>query len=318
MKAMVESTTTAQIAPGGVRLQCPRCGASLREPTCAMCGFMMREENGIWLALPEERVVHYAQFIRDYERIRVAEGRSSASAEFYLSLPYKDLSRRNSGQWAIRAHTFDYLLRRLLPAPERDGSTRVLDIGAGNGWMSYRLMRCGYEPTAVDLLTNHEDGLGAAEHCRSSVGTLFPRFRAESSSLPFAADQFDVVLFNASFHYSESYSESFGEALRCARPGGFVIISDTPWYRRNESGQQMVAERHARFRQRYGTASDSIKSLEYLTDERLDALARKFSIQWTKYAPWYGFGWAMRPVVAKLRGRREPSRFHIYVARKNA
>jgi hypothetical protein len=50
-----------------------------------------------------------------------------------------------------------------------------------------------------------------------------------------------------------------------------VIISDTPWYSRDESGKRMVTERNSAFIERYGTASDSIKSLEYMTDERLIA-----------------------------------------------
>jgi hypothetical protein len=97
-----------------------------------------------------------------------------------------------------------------------------------------------------------------------------------------------------------------------------VIVSDTPWYSSEESGRQMVAERKAQFRRRFGTASDSVKSQEYLTDVRLKALEKLLSIRWMSYIPWYGWKWAMRPLIATLRRRREPSRFRIYVARKNA
>jgi hypothetical protein len=106
------------------------------------------------------------------------------------------------------------------------------------------------------------------------------------------------------------------EALRCVRGGGIVVISDTPWYSKEESGRQMVSERHAAFLTRYGTTSDSIRSLEFLTDQRLRDLAERLSIRWITFSPRYGFKWAMRPLVAKLRNRREPSRFRIYVARK--
>jgi hypothetical protein len=127
-----------------------------------------------------------------------------------------------------------------------------------------------------------------------------------------------VIIFNASFHYSEDYEATLREALRCLKSGGLIIISDTPWYSREESGRQMVTERHALFCQRFGTASDSVNSLEYLTDERLRVLEKDLSIQWTVHSPWYGLKWAMRPWIAKLRGQREPSRFRIYVARKHA
>jgi SAM-dependent methyltransferase len=279
---------------------------------------VLREDHGVWLAMSDERIAYYAEFIRNYAHIRAAEGRGNTDPDFYLNLPYRDTSGINRGQWAIRARTFDYLTQNLLKAPAKPDITRILDIGAGNGWMSFRLALAGYAPVAVDLLTNHDDGLGAAEHYRFFLPKLFPRFQAESEHLPFADDEFDAAIFNASFHYSEDYSASLKETLRCVRIGGSVIICDTPWYLHEESGQQMVAERKAYYRRKYGTASDSLHSLEYLTDERLRLLERELSIRWNILEPWYGFKWALRPLLAKLRGRRTPSKFRIYVAQKNA
>ncbi|MGD0628857.1 MAG: class I SAM-dependent methyltransferase [Terracidiphilus sp.] len=182
--------------------------------------------------------------------------------------------------------------------------------------MSYRLALAGYSPFAVDLLTNNGDGLGAAEHFRKHLPAMFPRFQAELARLPFQDEQFDAVIFNASFHYAEDYAATLREALRCIRSGGMVIVCDTPWYSRDESGKKMLSERRAAFTERYGTASDSIRSLEYLTDERLWKLEEQLSVRWTVHLPRYGFRWAMRPVVAKFLNRREPSRFRIYVTRK--
>ncbi len=92
------------------------------------------------------------------------------------------------------------------------------------------------------------------------------------------------------------------EALRCLRRGGMVVISDTAWYSREESGRKMVSERHAAYLQKYGTASDSIRSLEFLTDERLRALEEQLSIRWTVVTPRYGLKWALRPWIAHVRG----------------
>ncbi|WP_255462363.1 class I SAM-dependent methyltransferase [Granulicella sp. WH15] len=272
--------------------------------------------NGIVHALPPARAAYYARFIADYEHIRAEEGRGSQSEEFYLSLPYKDSSGRNNSQWKIRSKSYDYLIRRVLKPLHHRGS--ILDLGAGNCWMSFRLALLGYSPIAVDLLTNEDDGLGAAAHFDKHLPNPIPRFQAEATHLPFQAGQFDAIIFNASFHYSEDYEATLRESLRCLKPGGLAIISDTPWYSREESGSLMVAERHAAFRQRFGTASNSVTSLEFLTDERLQTLAKKLSIQWTVHSPWYGLKWAMRPWISKLRHRREPSRFRIYVARKDA
>lgn len=300
----------------GVRLRCPRCQADLIELACLSCRFHLQNNNGILDALPPERAKHYARFIEEYERIRSAEGRGSEDESFYLGLPYADVSGRNRKQWKIRASSYDYLIAHVLKSNLPAEGGQILDLGAGNCWMSFRLAVAGHYPFALDLLTNDSDGLGAAEHYRGHLPRLFPRFRAELAHLPFQDEQFDTVIFNASFHYAENNEAVLREALRCVKAGGIVVISDTPWYALEDSGKQMVAERQAAFLHRYGTASDSIKSLEYLTDERLRTLEEQLSIHWTTYFPWHGFKWSMRPLVAKLRNRREPSRFRIYVARK--
>jgi SAM-dependent methyltransferase len=301
-----------------IALQCPRCQASTSGLRCTSCGFHMEIRHGIVHALPPERAAHYVRFIEDYERIRAAEGRGSASEAFYLGLPYRDTSGMNSKQWHIRARSYDYLLQHLLNQSSQVGGGRILDLGAGNCWMSFRLALAGYHPVAVDLLANDRDGLGAAAHYEKHLPAMFPRFQAEIAHLPFQDEQFDAVIFNASFHYSEDYAATLREALRCARKTGIVIVSDTPWYSSEESGNKMVAERRAAFSQRYGTASDSIESLEYLTSDRLRRLEEQFSIRWTTYSPRYGFKWALRPFLAKLRRRREPSQFRIYAARKDS
>jgi SAM-dependent methyltransferase len=300
----------------GVRPQCPRCRANINLWDCQFCGLQMPVENGIVKALPPDRTAHFARFMEDYEHIRAAEGRWSQQDDFYLNLPYKDVSGKNKKQWAIRARSFDHLMKHVLTRNLQHNGGRILDLGAGNCWMSYRLALANYRPFAVDLLTNDRDGIGAAEHFQKHLPAMFPRIQAELSRLPFQDGQFDAAIFNASFHYAEDYVATLREALRCVRNDGTVIISDTPWYSREESGRKMVAERNSAFLERYGTASDSIKSLEYLTDERLRTIEEQLGIRWTIHHPPYGLKWAMRPLVARLSNRREPSRFRIYATRK--
>jgi SAM-dependent methyltransferase len=276
----------------------------------------MLNEDGIWKALPAVRTAHFDRFLREYQVVREAEGRGSRDPEYYLALPFQDLSGHNQQQWAIRSRTYSFLEQRILPEIEAQTARNltVLDLGAGNGWLSYRLALRKHLPVAVDVFTSDLDGLAAAVHYRKKLPGLFPRFQAEVDRLPFADRQFDLAIFNASFHYSEDYFETLGEAIRCLRPGGTVIIADTAWYTADGSGQQMLAERRRTFNEQYGFPSDAIPSLEYLTDERLAALEQQFGIHWKIYAPFYGMGWAMRPLAAKLKGKREPSRFRIYVA----
>ena len=118
----------------------------LSDKTCALCGFVLREERGIWRALAPDRQRRFSQFMREYQEVRAREGRGSSSPDYYLALPYADLTGRNSWQWSIRSLTFRCLLRRLLPRLEQSLARPldILDIGAGNGWLSYRLAERGH------------------------------------------------------------------------------------------------------------------------------------------------------------------------------
>jgi len=304
-------------------LQCPNCRRgpcrtfSTSEPSCLSCGFVFSEFRGVYNALPQPREETFRQFVHDYESVRAKEGRGSDRSDYYLALPFKDLTGRNVWQWGIRARTFRFIERKLLPLIEDRSARRcdVLDIGAGNGWLSYRLALRGHRPVAVDLLDNETDGLGGARHY-FHVAPVFLRFKAEMDCLPFMPDQFDVVIFNASFHYSEDYGRTLKEALRCLRRGGHLIIADSPFYWKEESGQKMLQEKRAAFVRQFGFRSDSIQSQEYLTPKILRDLSTRLKLKWHIHKPWYGVNWALRPIKAQLMRRREPSKFFLLHAQR--
>lgn len=305
----------------GLRLLCSNCRRHLLATAsaenirpCPGCGFAISERGEIFRTLRPERQLYFDRFIEQYSAVRAKEGRGSSSSDYYLALPFQDLTGNNSWQWQIRARTFQHLEKHLLPEIERHHANGcdVLDIGAGNCWLSYRLGLRGHRPVAVDLLDNDADGLGAGAHYLRRMKRPFPRFQAEMDCLPFDAAQFDVVIFNASFHYSVDYEVTLAETLRCLRRPGHVIIADSAFYRRDESGRAMLEEKRGSFKQRFGFESDNIPSREYLTPQTLDRLANRFGIKWRTLRPWYGIDWALRPIKARLARRREPSRFYLF------
>jgi len=151
--------------------------------------------------------------------------------------------------------------------------------------LSFRLAQKAFSPVAIDLLVNDHDGLGAATNYENHLPEMFPHFQAESTKLPFTDGQFDAAIFNASFHYAESYENCLREALRCLKKGGLIIIADSPWYSQEKSGERMLAERRTTFLNRFGTLSNSIPSLEFLTDDRLARLELAFGIRWNRHTP---------------------------------
>jgi SAM-dependent methyltransferase len=257
------------------------------------------------------------KFLRDYLRIRQAEGRGSDRAEYYLALPYQDLSGRHADQWAIRGRTYRYFEQHVLPEFEREagGRLRILDLGAGTGWMSYRLSLRGHEVTPVDLLRDTRDGLDAAFHYAEALGRQLDCVEADFDDLPFASGAFDLGIFNASIHYSSDYRQTLGELRRCLKPGGSIAILDSPVYKRREHGEAMRRERHADFEKTYGFASDHAASIEYFDLPMLDQLSAALDLDWRIHRPWYGWGWHLRPLRAKLRGARPPSRFCILLGK---
>jgi SAM-dependent methyltransferase len=249
------------------------------------------------------------RFLEDYRTIRSAEGRGSGESAYYRALPYRDLSGKNSAQWAIRGRSYRYFERRVLAPIEREAGRPldVLDLGAGNCWMSYRLSLRQHRAVALDIFTDAMDGLRAARH----YGGRFPLLEAEFDHLPLRAASFDLAIFNASIHYSTDYRRTLNEVRRCLRPAGHLVIIDSPVYQVREHGERMRAERHDEFERRYGFRSDAVPSLEYFDEEALAALAGELKIRWSVHRPWYGWRWWSRPWKARLLGRRPPSRFWI-------
>jgi hypothetical protein len=97
-----------------------------------------------------------------------------------------------------------------------------------------------------------------------------------------------------------------------------VLVIDSPFYRREESGYRMVEERKQQFTRAFGCASDGMDSREFLTAGALAEVSAGVGLRWKVRKPWYGWKWAMRPVKARLLRRREPSKFHIFWAEVDA
>lgn len=297
---------------------CPECHGAL-EPQgtgdlhCPRDGIDFKNRNGIPNLLTDERLEHYHRFLEEYRIVRRHEGRASIDLEGYRVLPRVGPDHPHRAEWKIRAVSYHRLVTLVVePLTRERGPLAVADLGAGNGWMSRRLAMAGHRVAAVDILDDDSDGLGAhllSEH-------PFDTARAEFDRLPVASETLDLVVFNGALHYSTSYGRTLGEALRVLRPGGVVAVLDSPFYRSRGPGEAMVEERRAAFLQTYGFASDSIPCRGFLTFGELDRLAESLGLTWLTHRPFYGFRWALRPLEAILRGRREPATFLVLWAKK--
>src|SRR5271156_6235727 len=83
----------------GIQLRCPQCGNSIGDLpgdhhilTCSRCKMKIPCRRGVWQTLLPEREAYFERFVGDYQYIRAAEGRGSNSDDYYLALPFRDLS----------------------------------------------------------------------------------------------------------------------------------------------------------------------------------------------------------------------------------
>ncbi len=299
---------------------CPRCGSplDLSSPTeycCPKDGLHFQQVDGIWRMLLPEREPVFAQFRREYETVRRAEGRGG-SPDYYRALPFHDLSGRMPGDWQIRRASFNALIEKVIRPLESQAAQplRILDLGAGNGWLSNRLAQRGHAAAAVDLADNDFDGLGCYHYYESS----FVPVLAEFDHLPFVAGTVDLVIFNASLHYSVNYAVTLGEASRVLCPSGTLAVIDSPVYADPASGAQMVQERKIEFLNKYNFPSDALPSENYLTYQRVRELAAGLGMGVQLITPSYGLQWHLRPLKARLLRTREPAKFHLILFSKYA
>lgn len=251
-----------------------------------------------------------------YASHRAAEGRGSGGTAELLALPYL----RDGGlarAWSVRARTFERFVTAIVMPRARavqPRPLRILDMGAGNGWLCYRLSLLGHDAIAVDLRDDSIDGLGAARGYARHLAPMFPRTAASFDALPFRPRRFDIVVFNASLHYAVRLEDPLAEAARCVAANGCIAILDSPFYGDDAAGQAMVREKHASAAQQFGDHAADLLGLgviEYLTDDRLERASNGLRLRWRRHRVRYPLWYEARPFVAALRGRRRPSRFDI-------
>ncbi len=258
------------------------------------------------------------RWARAYARLRRAEGRGAGGEAELFALPYVTAGPL-AAQWRVRARTFDAFLRGVVLPLERARSSAldVLDLGAGNGWLSARLAARGHRCVAADLRLDDVDGLAAAAPFAARLPRMFGRVAASFDALPVRGARFDLVVFDASLHLAEDLGRVLAEAARAAAPGGRIAVLDSPFYAREASGEAMRAEKRKETAARFASEAEDLLALapvEYLTRERLAGAASPLGLAFRRRRVLYPASYEARGVVARLRGARTPSRFDLWVA----
>jgi SAM-dependent methyltransferase len=192
-------------------------------------------EGQIPVLLRREDATRLAEFSRRYREARLREGWQPLTLEQALALPGGSPAGYPALYWQVRRQSFRALMDILAREGPSPADGPVADLGAGNGWLGYRLATEGYHTLSVDASLDKDWGLGMAEQhyvprapLRLAQGNLeYPPLQAGRSSL---------ILFNASLHYAADLDRTLRRAARALRPAGRIMILDSPVARRPQPG----------------------------------------------------------------------------------
>jgi SAM-dependent methyltransferase len=305
------------------RFLCPECGSKAfsagSDLLCPAEGRRFSGGTGVLPLLPIDRARALGPFLDAYREIRRVEGWGGA-VDYYRSLPF-DSDPRHRAVWKIRARSFRKALRiiaRKFPDVKRVDewdklALRILEIGAGNGWFSWRMAQAGHYVLATDISLDDEDGLGAVSRY-APPGALsaerLTRARAEMERLPLEDSQFDLVVANGSLHYAAEVARAVAEARRVLRPQGLFLVLDSPVYDEPEHGRQMVRRRQ----EHHGNLgiSDPASTAGFLVEEEFVGMAKRADFHVEEDHPFEGLSRGLRRVYCRLRREAPPARFPLF------
>jgi SAM-dependent methyltransferase len=293
---------------------CPECREPVVQDTagaflCVSCQSRYERRDGIYRFLSRPRSDRAAPFLEQYRAVREQDGYRETAPEYYRMLPVVAQHNPRAAEWRIRRESYAHFQRRALPGVWQ-GPIRALDLGAGSGWLAHRLASFGHHAVAVDRLDDDVDGLGACRH----YPVTFAVIEADFDALPFEESQFDVVILNSSLHYSPDPAATLSEARRMLVPGGSLVVMDSPMFSRARDGRAMLDAQKMAFTTHYGVTDVIRPGVGFLTFQDLDRMAGDLGLR-ARFFPSRGpFGWRMRRQLARLRLRRAPAAFGVWVA----
>lgn len=285
------------VAPIGLPARCPHCCRSVEQ------------RDGVLRFLDQTDAIRQRVFAAQYRAVREGDGYRRADAAYYRTLPSVSPDDPRAFEWRVRCSSYASLRRHALAVSPP--ALRIADLGAGCGWLAHRLTLLGHDVVAVDRLDDEIDGLGVGRH----YPVEFARAQADFDALPFADGQFDMVVFNASLHYSSDPGRSLGEARRLLAPRGALAVVDSPMFDREPDGQRMVADQLTRFAEACGVAAPVRQGVGFLTYRELDHTAARLGLAPAFFPSRGPLSWRLRRAIARVRLGRAPAAFGVWVAR---
>ncbi len=104
---------------------------------------------------------------------------------------------------------------------------RSLEIGSGTGYFSLNLLQAGVVRSAV--CTDVSPGMLSTLRANADrLGLAVETATCDAAALPFADEEFDLVLGHAVLHHLPELDRAFAEFRRVLKPGGVLLFAGEP------------------------------------------------------------------------------------------
>ncbi len=176
---------------------------------------------------------------------RAQPGNEQAVRDCYFDLPVLAAAQRFAA-----SEEFAEVRRLLGPGAGRS----ILDVGAGNGVVSYALAMDGWKVTALEPDASNEVGSGAIRALAQEASLTITIEEQIGDRLPFPDASFDAIFCRQVLHHIPDLFVAMRDFFRLLKPGGVVLalrehVANTPAeleeFLRNHPLHQLYGQEHA-------------------------------------------------------------------------
>jgi SAM-dependent methyltransferase/uncharacterized protein YbaR (Trm112 family) len=252
-------------------LACPACRGRLNAKqeslSCNGCGAQYPIRNNIVPLVPASEVGRLDTIANEYRKIRIADGWRPMTPAQKRVLPDAAPAGYAPLYWRVRRQSFGALTRALARHDHHRNVGIAADIGAGTGWLAFRLTAYGYRTVALDASTDEDFGLGGCDVYTTMCQDRLIAVRGDLAHLPFQSSSLHLVVFNASLHYADDLHATLTQAQDVLAPNGLLVVMDTPVSFRPKRGRRL-GSRHLAKSELHGALKSSGLSPRWLPISR--------------------------------------------------
>lgn len=221
---------------------CPNCHSplDLATYTCGN-GHRFSVNNGVLQLLSQQTGRRLKAFAALISTIRAAEGRR-IDPSLYPQLPYAP-ALAHDHEWRLRR----YDLAQITHILRGRGPLQILDIGAWNGWLSYRLALQGHQVTAVDYFDDQYDGLQAQKFYSAEWRSI----QLDLADIQILG-RYDIVILNRCLQFFSEPAAYLRQVMACLAPGGHIIATGLQVYCNPQRKAAQVERLRVAYKARYG------------------------------------------------------------------